>query len=105
EGKISRRSTGWLGREDNRRLQPLRYLHDCSDCFRLERLPGGVCTHWKAPPCHGAHSSQTSRHVRKCQEQTSRTFGCRRRPDYRDAHAAQLQYIETYHAEICDAVV
>ena len=33
-----------------RRLQPLRYLHDCSDCFRLERLPGGTCTHWKAPP-------------------------------------------------------
>jgi hypothetical protein len=23
--------------------------------FRLERLPGGACTHWKAPPCHGAH--------------------------------------------------
>src|ERR1700686_4972513 len=39
----------------NRRLQPLRCLHDCSDCFRLERLPGGVRTHWKAPPCHGAH--------------------------------------------------
>ena len=42
-----------------RRLQPLRYLHDCSDCFRLERLPGGTCTHWKAPPCHGAHPSRT----------------------------------------------
>src|SRR5258705_9875400 len=38
-----------------RRLQPLRYLHSCSGCFRLERLPGGTCTHWKAPPCHGAH--------------------------------------------------
>src|SRR5450759_4969690 len=25
--------------------------------------------------------------------------------DYRDAHAAQLQYTETYHADICDAVV
>src|ERR1700746_2804873 len=22
----------------NRRLQPFRYLHDCSDCFRLERI-------------------------------------------------------------------
>jgi len=43
----------------NRRLQPLRYLHDCSDCFRLERLPGGACTHWKAPPCHGAHPLRT----------------------------------------------
>ncbi|MGF1615044.1 MAG: hypothetical protein ACFCVA_14355, partial [Gammaproteobacteria bacterium] len=26
---------------------PFRYLHDCSDCFRLERqLPGGSLTHW-----------------------------------------------------------
>src|SRR3954453_19864324 len=25
----------------NRRLQPFRYLHDCSDCFRLERIAGG----------------------------------------------------------------
>jgi hypothetical protein len=29
----------------NRRLQPLRCLHDCSGCFPLERLPGGICTH------------------------------------------------------------
>jgi hypothetical protein len=28
-------------------------------CFRLERLPGGVCTHWKAPPCHGAHPKRS----------------------------------------------
>src|SRR5450756_2077584 len=40
-------------------LQPLRYLRDCSDCFRLERLPGGACTHWKAPPFHGARQKQT----------------------------------------------
>src|SRR5271166_611730 len=33
-----------------RRLQPFRHLHDCSGCFRLERSPGGTCTHWKAPP-------------------------------------------------------
>jgi protein O-GlcNAc transferase len=31
-----------------RRLQPFRYLHSCSGCFRLERLPGGTCTHWKS---------------------------------------------------------
>src|SRR5918996_444303 len=43
-----------------RRLQPLRYLHDCSGCFRQERLPGGACTHWKAPPCHGARHEPTS---------------------------------------------
>jgi hypothetical protein len=29
--------------------------HSCSGCFRLERLPGGIRTHWKVPPCHGAH--------------------------------------------------
>ena len=46
-----------------RRLQPLRRLHDCSGCFRLERLPGGTCTHWKAPPCHGAHPTRTSAEV------------------------------------------
>ena len=27
--------------------------------FRLERLPGGACTHWKAPPLHGAHPGRT----------------------------------------------
>jgi len=27
-----------------RRLQPIRFLHSCSGCFRLERLPGGTCT-------------------------------------------------------------
>ena len=26
----------------HRRLQPLRYLHDCSDCFRLERCRVGL---------------------------------------------------------------
>jgi hypothetical protein len=41
------------------RLQPLRHLHSCSGCFRLERSPGGTCTHWKAPPCHGAHPIRT----------------------------------------------
>ena len=42
-----------------RRLQPLRFLHSCSGCFRLERLPGGACTHWKAPPFHGARHHRT----------------------------------------------
>src|SRR2546429_3063529 len=30
----------------------LRLLSGWSD------LPGGACTHWKAPPCHGAHPEQ-----------------------------------------------
>src|SRR5712664_1547392 len=38
-----------------RRLQTLRLLHACSGRFRLERSPGGARTHWKTPPCHGAH--------------------------------------------------
>jgi hypothetical protein len=32
----------------HRRLQPCRYLHSCSGCFRLERLPGEACTYWKS---------------------------------------------------------
>ena len=43
----------------SRRLLPLRYLHSCSGCFRLERPPGGTCTHWKAPPFHGAHPERS----------------------------------------------
>jgi hypothetical protein len=43
----------------HRRLQPFRHLHDCSGCFRLGRSPGGARTHWKAPPCHGAHVKRT----------------------------------------------
>jgi hypothetical protein len=43
-----------------RRLQTLRHLHACSGCFRLERIPGGACTRWKAPPFHGARGKQTS---------------------------------------------
>jgi len=31
----------------HRRLQPFCYLHDCSGCFRLERLPGAACANWK----------------------------------------------------------
>src|ERR1700756_4134631 len=46
-----------------RRLQTFRHLHACPGCFRLERLPGGACTHWKAPPCHGARGKQTSGEV------------------------------------------
>jgi len=41
------------------RLQTFRHLHACSGCFRLERLPGGIRTHWKAPPFHGAHPKAT----------------------------------------------
>ena len=41
------------------RLQPFRYLHSCSSCFRLELSPGGIHTHWKTPPYHGAHPLQS----------------------------------------------
>jgi Enoyl-CoA hydratase/isomerase len=37
-----------------RGLQTFRRLHACPGCFRRERSPGGPCTHWKTPPCHGA---------------------------------------------------
>src|SRR4030095_13902277 len=50
-----------------RRLQRFRYLHRCSGCFRLEQLPGGTCTHWKAPP-FTAHA------------RSGRRESCQRRP-------------------------
>jgi hypothetical protein len=32
-------------------------LYDCSDYYRLERqLPGGLRTHWKTVPLHGAQN-------------------------------------------------
>ena len=40
----------------HRRLQPLRYLHDCSGCFRLERLPGGAYTRWEKRRLCTAHA-------------------------------------------------
>jgi hypothetical protein len=43
----------------NQRLQPLRYLHDCSDCSGWSYCRG-ACTHWKASPLHGAHPERTS---------------------------------------------
>jgi hypothetical protein len=42
----------------HQRLQLLRYLHNCSGCFRLEqKLPGGICTRRKTVPLHGARQS------------------------------------------------
>ena len=43
------------------RLQTFRHLHACSGCFRLERMPGGTCTHWKTPPCT-AHGTRNHRY-------------------------------------------
>ena len=37
----------------NRRLQPFRHLHDCSDCFRLERIAG-----WASHPLESAAFSR-----------------------------------------------
>src|SRR5262249_25379156 len=36
-----------------RRLQPFRYLHDCSDCFQLERIAG-----WALHPLESAAFSR-----------------------------------------------
>ena len=55
-------SCGPLGVHPKRTLiQPLR---PCSNCFRLERLPGGACTHWKAPPSRRTPSADIVRHFR-----------------------------------------
>lgn len=50
----------------HRRLQPFRYLYNCSDCYRLERkLPGRICTRWKTVPLHGAHDKGRYRQLRR----------------------------------------
>ena len=56
-----------------RRLQTLRLLHACSGRFRLERSPGGACTHWKsaalsrrtwkADICNQLHPAPWSSHL------------------------------------------
>jgi hypothetical protein len=38
------------------RLQTFRHLHACPGCFRLERLPGGSCTHWEKVASFTAHA-------------------------------------------------
>ena len=43
----------------NRRLQPFRYLHSCSGCFRLEPSRVGLAPTGKAPPFHGARQKRT----------------------------------------------
>ena len=46
----------------HRRLQPLRYLHDCSDCYRLERqLPGGTRIYTASNPLLNTRSSRQGR--------------------------------------------
>jgi hypothetical protein len=59
------------------RLQPVRHLPDCSGCFRREHSPGGPCTHWKAPPLHGAHPKRKSGSL-ECGREfcLSRSIGC-----------------------------
>ena len=54
--------TRWIAYSDSLhwRLQPLRYLHDCSNCFRPERFSRvGLSPTGKAPPYHGAHPQET----------------------------------------------
>ena len=55
-------SRGHLRDPFHRRLQPFRHLHDCSDCYRLERkLPGGSVSHWVIAPFHGARRVEERR--------------------------------------------
>jgi hypothetical protein len=43
-------------------------------CNRHERMPGGACTHWKAPPLHGARQKRSFPEVGFC---PYRTFACK----------------------------
>src|SRR4051812_17658632 len=64
----------------NRRLQPFRYLHDCSDCFRLERIAG-----WDLHPLESAAfarrtpkpviaNSNSARHLRPPRRKSKDAF-------------------------------
>ena len=51
----------------HQRLQPLRYLRDCSSCYRPERkLPGGIRTRWKTAPLHGARNQRVRIITEQC---------------------------------------
>src|SRR5271166_3419292 len=43
-----------------RRLQPFRHLHDCSGCFRLERVAGWASHPLESAAFHGAHPKRTT---------------------------------------------
>src|SRR5271163_1723369 len=43
-----------------RRLQPFRLLHDCSGCFRRERIAGWVSHPLESAAFHGAHPERSS---------------------------------------------
>src|SRR5271166_4601827 len=43
-----------------RRLQPFRHLHDCSGCFRLERVAGWASHPLESAAFHGAHPKRLS---------------------------------------------
>src|ERR1017187_4357160 len=48
----------------HRRLRSSRYLHDRSDCYRLERqLPGGPISHREIAPFHGAHTVELTKRI------------------------------------------
>ena len=47
--------------------------------FRMERPPGGACTHWKAPTSHGAHTYSGRCRSRWCTSQLG--VSCRSKPD------------------------
>ena len=42
-----------------RRLQPFRHLHDCSGCFRLERVAGWALHPLESAAFHGAHPKRS----------------------------------------------
>src|SRR5271166_5197811 len=48
-----------------RRLQPFRHLHDCSGCFRLERVAGWASHPLESAAFHGAHPMRTLASLRK----------------------------------------
>src|SRR5438445_281020 len=64
-----------------RRLQPFRYLHDCSDCFRLERIAG-----WALHPLESAAFS------RRTPRPAIPTCSASHSPCHPNAHSSRLGF-------------
>ena len=47
--------------------------------------PGGACTHWKAPPCHGARHFRSFRLARRVRMPSGLVYNCGHRADL-DGH-------------------
>ena len=65
----------------HQRLQPFRYLHDCSNCYRVERSSSRAGLHpLRNTTFHGAPDFATNRELRLLEQSWTTTTSCGREP-------------------------